>query len=176
MRMTNMLWILPVALIGAGCREDSAPASQDNALDTGSGGTMADDPANAAAGSGGAPAVGSYDCDLPTDAVVCGGMDCGESSEDQALICVAHCCTEDDACGLQVRIEGQKTTPCNAELDAVPDPRCPDDDFVDGSTGTGCCDDSGQCGLIDPVFGLGCVERSMVYGVELQSMDCDGEA
>jgi len=167
---------------GAGCRDDAATTSPDEGGseqavtedDTGDGADGMDAMGMAGAA---APALGTLECQpAPEGPAVCGGVTCADVSADQVLLCIVACCTADDTCGIQGRVDGQDATECMAELDAEADARCPDDAFVDGTEGIGCCTDDGMCGLIDPVFGLGCVERSEVYGVTLESQPCDDSA
>lgn len=107
------------------------------------------------------------------DEISCGSSVCPIPNDYQIQFCIMPCCTEADTCGIHGTVSGQSPTDCMEEQEGEGDQRCPNDLFADGSEGEGCCTDTGDCGLIDPVFGLGCVERSTVLGVTLEPLRCD---
>ena len=161
MKRNENTWSIPgicvltllTLLAASGCREDIEPQTEEDAA----GQAITEDPGDDSMGAGGSPgaepAVAQLDCkELPTDAVVCGGNTCDSPSGEQTMLCIVACCTADDTCGIRGMVANQNDTECTTELDAEPDPRCPDDAFVDGTEGIGCCLDDNMCGLIDPVF------------------------
>ncbi len=87
----------------------------------------------------------------------------------------APCCTEDDACGLQLISDaGSSCVPA-----PPPDARCPNVDFF-GTSVAGCCvEELGICGVDTVQYGGGCVEYAgglgAIFGMEpLSCGDDDG--